>query len=153
MFKDFDIQKIAELIGGSFTGGLATGAFFGTLILIALGIFIVYWLYTSFVWVTIAKKLKHKKEWLAWIPFARTAMILELGGFNWQWVFLWLIPILGWIALFILGVICSWRIYEKRNYPAWLALIPILGFAGGEISSLASIANLIILGFVAWKDR
>jgi|TARA_Y100000310_G_scaffold256634_1_gene264470 hypothetical protein len=34
------------------------------------------------------------------IPFANSAMRLQLGKkFHWAWVFLYLIPIIGWIAI------------------------------------------------------
>jgi hypothetical protein len=73
-------------------------------------------------------------------------MILELGKFNWALVFLYLIPILGWIAIFILLIIAKWRIFEKRRYPGWLSLFIL-------IPKLGSLAHAIILGFVAWKDK
>ncbi|MBI2004437.1 hypothetical protein HYS72_03155 [Candidatus Pacearchaeota archaeon] len=52
----------------------------------------------------------------------------------------------------MLLIIAHWRIFEIRNYPGWLSLIPLAGiipFLGG----LAGIASLIILGFVAWKAQ
>jgi hypothetical protein len=115
-------------------------------------IVIVLYVYTALVWMTIAKKLKHPHPWLAWIPIANAAMILQLGGFHWAWVFLILIPILGWIALFILSIIATWNIYEQRKYPGWLALISLLGFIP-FVSWIANIANLVIMGLVAWMDK
>ena len=114
-------------------------------------IFLIVWIYTSFAWISIAKKLKHKKPWLSFIPFARGAMILQLGSFNWAWIFLWLIPGPGWIAIIILNLISRWRIFQKRNYPGGLSLIklgsliPVIGWA-------FEIASLAILGLVAWKE-
>jgi hypothetical protein len=118
-----------------------------------LAIFLVYWIYTALAWSKIAKKLKYKKDWLAWIPFARTGMIFQLGGFHWAWAFLWLVPVLGWAAVYVLGIICNWRIFEKRKYNGWFALILVLAVLGEGIGSLAGVAYLIILGFVAWKER
>jgi hypothetical protein len=109
------------------------------------------YVYNSLVWQTIARKLKHPYPWLAWIPFANISLILQLGEFHWAWVFLILIPILGWIALGVLMIISCWRIFEKRGYPAWLSLIPILGVIP-FIGSVTGMAFLIILGFVAWRD-
>lgn len=126
-------------------------------ILLALGTFILVFFLAIYVYyalalMTIGKKLKHKNPWLAWIPFANISMLLQLGGFHWAWVFLILIPILGWIALAILVIIATWKVYEKRGYPGGLALISL---ASGIpwIGVLASIANLIVLGFVAWVDK
>ena len=118
------------------------------IILLVAGIYV----YTSLARMTIAKKLKHKMPWLAWIPFARTSLILQLGGFHWAWVFLVLLPIFGWIALAVLMFISFYRVYEERKYPGWLALIPLFSLAPA-VGGLAHIAHLIILGFVAWKDR
>lgn len=137
-----DYQTILTSAGFGFLAGLSL-AFI--LIILAL-IFIVLYVYTSLAWMTIAQKLKYKNAWLAWIPFANGAMILQLGGFHWAWIFLVLIPILGWIPLFVLMVIATWRIFEKRKYPGWFSLSMIIPKVGG-------ILYLISIGFVAWEDR
>lgn len=126
------------------------GGFVGALI--ALGIvalFIVLvalYVYHSLAWMVIARKLKHKRPWLSWIPFASTAMRLQLGGFHWAWVFLYLIPIFGWIALLVLLIISYWRVFEKRKYPGWFSLSVI-------IPKIGWIVYLVIIGLVAWDDR
>ncbi len=141
---------------GNFSDAIVAAPVLGALI--GLGVAIIFlilaafYIYTSFVWVSIAKKLKYKNSWLAWIPFARWAMILQLGDFHWALVFLALIPVLGWIALWILLIIATWRVFEKRKYPGFLALLPVLGFLP-VIGWLANPAYLILLGFVAWKNR
>jgi hypothetical protein len=120
--------------------------------IIALGVAIVmllliaFYVYTSLAWWTIAKKLKYKKAWLAWIPIANLAMKLQIGGFHWAWVFLILIPILGWIALFVLIIIATWKIFEKRKYPGWFSLSIIIPKVGG-------ILYLIAIGVVAWGKK
>ena len=65
------------------------GIFLAFFILLIIGI----WIYSSFAYMEIAKKLKYKYPGLAWIPFARGAMILQLGGFSWALIFLLLVPI------------------------------------------------------------
>ncbi len=138
----------------SFAGGATGGAFFGALVALgivaAIVLFAAFYVYTSLAWMTIGKKLKYKRAWLAWIPIANGAMILQMGGFHWAWIFLVLIPILGWIALGVLAVIAIWRIFEKRKYPGWLALVPLLGFVPA-LEFIASVAFLVILGIVAWR--
>lgn len=120
--------------------------------LLALGILLIvsliaaFYIYTSLAWMRIAKKLKYKHPWVAWIPVANWAMILQLGGFHWAWIFLILIPILGWIALFVLCIIAHWRIFEKRKYPGWFSLSLI-------IPQVGLILYLIAIGFVAWQDK
>jgi|TARA_Y100000310_G_C20441798_1_gene696484 hypothetical protein len=122
---------------------------FGVLAMLGVFMFLVIaalYVYSSMAWMTIAKKLKYKRAWLAWIPIANLAMMLQLGRFHWAWVFLVLIPLFGWVALGVLVIISTWRIFEKRKYPGWFALSIIIPSIGGTL-------YLIIIGFVAWKDR
>lgn len=130
---------------------LAFGAISATLIIIVLIVLLALYIYNALAWMTIGKKLKYKYPWLAWIPFANISMILQMGGFHWAWVFLVLIPILGWIALFVLVIIATWRIYEARKYPGWLSLLGVVFFIP-KIGGLFTIANFVVLGLVAWKD-
>jgi len=133
----------------SFTGGLAggvIGGLFAGLVIAAIIFGIVLYAYFALAWQTIGKKLKYKKSWIAWIPIANLAMILQIGGFHWAWIFLILIPVLGWIALFVLLIIATWRIFEKRNYPGWFSLSMIIPKVGG-------ILYLIAIGFVAWGKK
>jgi len=135
------ITKSSDFFGGAIFGGLLLlGILF---ILIIIGFIYVY---SSWAWMTIAKKLKYKKAWLAWIPIANGAMILQLGGFHWAWIFLIFLPILGWIPLFVLIIIATWRIFEKRKYPGWFSLSMVIPKLGGLV-------YLVIIGFVSWKDR
>jgi hypothetical protein len=119
--------------------------------LIALGavfvfaLFLMFYVYTAWAWMAIANKLKYKYSWLAWIPFANLAMILQLGGFHWAWMFLILIPLVGWLVLWVLLIIATWRVFERRKYPGWFSLAMIIPRFGTMI-------YLIIIGFVAWKD-
>ncbi|HKL24189.1 MAG TPA: hypothetical protein VJ912_02545 [Candidatus Nanoarchaeia archaeon] len=140
----------------AFLGGALSGVALGIAILVIVLGFLAYWVYTSFAWMTIAKKLKYRYPWLAWIPFARTSMIFELRGFHWALVFLYLVPILGWIAILVLTIVSSWYILEKRKYHGWLSLllaISSLPILGESLMSLASIGWLVVLGLVAWKDK
>ncbi|MFA5174052.1 MAG: hypothetical protein WC438_02630 [Candidatus Pacearchaeota archaeon] len=144
--KEFSDAMLGGLTGGMF--GVLAGIAIGILILIFLALYV----YTSFAVMTIGKKLKYKKSWLAWIPIANLAMILQLGKFHWAWVFLIVVPILGWIPLMVLLIISGWKIYEKRKYPGWLSLLPI-GTMIPAVGWIFSIANLVVLGLVAWADR
>jgi hypothetical protein len=125
-----------------FLGGtlLAAGIFIAFLFLI--GIYI----YSSLAWMTIAKKLKYKYPWLAWIPIANIVMMLQLGGFHWALIFLIVIPIIGWIGLFVLVIVSTWRIFVKRGFPGWFSLSIIIPEVGGLL-------YLIAIGFVAWYKK
>ena len=132
--------------GGSLVAAIAAMSALVMLLILAL------YVYNSLALVTIGKKLKYKYPWLAWIPVANGAMVLQMGGFHWAWIFLVLVPVLGWIALGVLGIISFWRIFEKRKYPGWLSLVLLLGFIP-MLGSLAGIAFLVVLGLVAGKNR
>ena len=137
-------QKFGQDAVNAFSVG-ALGILIGLAITAVIILLLAFYVYTSLAWYTIGRKLKYKHSWLAWIPIARWAMILHIGNFHWAWIFLILIPILGWIALFVLLIIATWRIYEKRKYPGWFSLALILPNLGGVL-------YLIVIGFVAWKD-
>lgn len=144
-------MALIETIQNAILGG-ALGAFIAAFVVLFILILVAIWIYTSLAWQTIGEKLKHKNAWLAWIPFARTALVLKLGKFHWAWVFLYLIPIIGWTILAVLSIIARWRVFEIRNYPGWFALIPLAGIVP-LLGGLAAMVSLIILGFVAWKDQ
>jgi len=132
-----------EVIAGLFFAGIA-GFFALAVILFFAG----YFIYLGLVWSKIGKNVGYDKTFLAWIPFARTALILEVGGFHWALVFLYLVPILGWGALFVLRMIATWRVFEKLQYPGALALIPLTDLF---LRGIGGIAHLVVLGFVAWR--
>jgi len=137
----FSTENMTDVMASGIIGAvIAIG------VIIAILVFIAIYIYYALAWQTIARKLKFKKAWLAWIPIANWTMILRLGGFHWAWIFLILIPIAGWIALFILCIISHWRIFEKRKYPGWFSLSMIIPKVGG-------ILYLIAIGFVAWADK
>ncbi len=79
----------SAVVGGMLGTLIAFGILFVIVILSAL------YVYHSMAWMSIAKKMKFKKTWLAWIPLTDLAMRLKLGKFHWAWIFLILIPIAG----------------------------------------------------------
>jgi len=126
--------------GGAIASLIVVGIFLAIILSVA------FYVYFALAWMTIAKKMKYKHPWLAWIPIANCAMILQIGGFHWAWIFLFLVPIVGWIALFVMFVIATWRIFEKRKYPGWYSLSLVIPKVGG-------ILYLIVIGFVAWNKK
>jgi hypothetical protein len=126
--------------------------FLAGMIVLAIIVGVALYVYMALALQTIGKKLKYKNPWLAWIPIANNAMLLELGGFHWAWIFLLLIPFAGWVAIAVLVIISLWKIFEKRNYPGWLALLPVLSVIP-VVGIFAGLAYLVVFGMVAWKDR
>jgi len=138
-------EGFQELMQNSSSNVFKLGVF-GLGIAASLIIMLAVYIYSAMAWMTIARKLKYKYPWLAWIPIANIAMVLQLGGFHWAWTFLIVIPIIGWLALLVLCIIATWKIFVKRNYPGWFSLAMIIPQVGG-------ILYLIAIGFVAWKDK
>ncbi len=139
-----DCLASQPFVGSFFGGFMGIMVAFG--ILLMLGLMAAVYVYHALAWMTIARKLKHKYPWLAWIPLASTAMRLQLGKFRWEWIFLVFIPFFGWIALWVMTIIVHWRIFEKRKYPGWFSLAVI-------IPQIGWLFYMIIIGFVAWEDR
>lgn len=132
---------VSDVFVGGVLGGLIA---FG--ILIAIIAIAAFYVYHALAWMTITRKLKYKDPWFAWVPFLSTAMRLQLGGFHWAWTFLYLLPVIGWIALWVLLIISHWRIFEKRKHPGWFSLSIIIPKVGG-------ILYLVAIGLVAWQDK
>ena len=130
-------------MGDFFAGGIISAFIILGIILLVL-IFIAIYIYHALAWSAIAKKLKYKRHWLAWIPFANIAMILQIGGFHWAWIFLLVIPFFGWLAVLVLVIMALWKIFEKRKYHGWYSLSLV-------IPKVGIVLYLVAIGFVAWK--
>jgi hypothetical protein len=140
------LQTVPEW-AGAMIGGAVLGSALAALGFLAFIIVIAVYVYLAFVWMTIARKLKYKKPWLAWIPVANVFLLPILAKKEWYWGLLLFVP----VANVVFGIMWMWVIFERRRYPGWLSLIPLLVFVP-FISGLAHLAFLIIQGFVAWKD-
>jgi len=154
-----DITGIAALLGVGFIVVLTIFLLLGAAL----------YIYQSLAWQSIAKKLKYKKPWLAWIPIANFFLLPILAKKKWTWGLIVLIPfillpfliipvvgfILYWLAIIfiiLMAIIWTWDIYEKRKYPGWLSLGPAFIFIP-IVNIIAFVAHFVILGFVAWYDR
>ena len=145
MVIEQQIIESSDIIASFFLGS-AIAAIIFSIFLIGLLIIAAIYIYFALAWQTIAKKLNFKRYWLSWIPIASWAMILHLGKFHWAWIFLILIPIFGWIALFVLLIIAHWRIFQKLKYPGWFSLSLIIPKIGLLLYGIA-------VGFVAWQRK
>ena len=87
----------------------------GAMIAFAVVLVVGLWIYTSFAYMEIAKKLKYKHPGLAWIPFARGAMILQLGGFNWALIFLVLFQYWDGLQLLFFSIFLNGEYLRREN--------------------------------------
>ncbi len=130
-----------EMLIGAFSGGIA-GAIIAIGVLFTVLSSIALYVYIALTWSTIAKKLKCKKYWLAWIPIANFFLLPLILKKKWTWGFMILVP----VANAVFFILWTWKIFEKRKYPGWLSLSVLVPKLGG-------ILYLIALGFVAWKNK
>ena len=106
---------------------------------------VVFWVYSSFAFMAIAKKAKDKMPGLAWIPgVGPTIVAFRSAGMPW-WPWLLLIgiviPFVGWIALLafaVFSVVWTWKLFEKIRKPGWWAILMLIPFV-----------NLVMMGIVA----
>ena len=68
-------------------------------------IFVGVYVYTALCLRSIGRKLKYNRNWVAWVPFLNGILLLELGGFHWAFIFLLLVPVLGWLVLGVFTII------------------------------------------------
>ncbi len=119
---------------------------------VAIGIYV----YSSFAYMEIGKKAKHKNPGIAWIPFVGKPLLTsQIAKMPW-WPVLFLlggififIPIVGvfiyyasMVAFTVFFFIWRWKAYEKVGHPGWFSLIfliPIVGY--------------VFLGIVAWSKE
>jgi len=113
-------------------------AFFFVFIIIGIAIYV----YNGFVLMTIAKKLKNPRPWLAWIPVANFFLLPQLAGQAWQYGFFIFLPLVNIVFL----IYWFWHILEKRKYAGALSLLILIPYLG-------VIAWLITIGIVAWHDK
>jgi len=123
------------------------GGFFAGFFALAFVLGLAFYAYWAWAMMTIAKKLGYKNPWLAWIPVANLFLIPILAEKKWPWGFLFFVPIVN----FVFMIIWMWKVYERRRYPGALSLI-WLGSLVPFLNMLAWIANLIVIGLVAWND-
>lgn len=139
------------MVNGDVASIAAAFALLGTFLIFLLLVFVGLYVYFAWAFMTIARKLKYKKAWLAWIPLAQFALFPILAKKKesaWPWVFILLVP----FANFVFMIIWTWKIYEYRKYPGALALISLASFIP-FLGFFAGIANLVVWGLVAWHDR
>ena len=100
--------------------------------------FLILYIYTSFAYMEIAKKLNHPNPWYAWFPILRDIQKFQLADMSPWFILLYLIP----IANTVISIIALMKICEKRGMDKFL------GFLG-----LIPIGNLILIGILAWKKE
>jgi hypothetical protein len=131
--------------------GLGAGALalIAALVVFLIILAIAVYIYSSFAYMGIAKKAKHKMPGLAWIPFVGPLIITSnIAKMHW-WPILLLIgfwiPFVGWIlqlVVFVFSIIWLWKTFAVIKKPEWWAILCII-----------PIVNLVLLGIAAWSKK
>jgi len=109
----------------------------GAFLMVFLGIFAVFYIYTALALQTIAQKTNTENGWMAWIPIINIVLMCNIAKKPVWWIILCLIPVVN-IVIFIL----LWMgIAEARNKPSWWGIMVII-----------PIMNIIMPGYLAWSD-
>lgn len=133
----------ADLATGVAAGGMA--AFLGAYMVFTVIIGLAIYIYMGIALMKIADKLSVPNGWMAFIPIANLYLITQLAGVPW-WtmlgVLLAFIPVIGYLASLALSIWWFWKICERLGKEGWW----------GIVISLVPIANLILIGMLAWGD-
>ena len=111
------------LVGGMFSAFLVVG--------------VAVYVYMALALQTIARKTNTKNDWLAWIPIANMALLLEIARKPLWWLLLLVIPLVNVVISIVVWV----AVAEARGKPSWWGLLMIVPGV-----------NLIVPGYLAWAD-
>jgi len=131
----------ATVMSGAAAGGLLALilGFFMVFFILAIGIY----LYSSFAFMSIAKKNNQETPGLAWIPYVGPLIVMYHASKAHWWPFivfgLAFIPFVNLVAA-VMGIIWLWKTFEAIGKPGWWALL-----------MLVPVLNIIILGVAAWS--
>jgi len=148
----FENSSVGDAFVGAMLGGFGGGALVAALISILWLLFlfmIAAYVYTSFAYMSIAKKARFKPAGIAWIPAVGPLIITsQTAKMPWWPILLMLgfgIPVIGSflsIALLVFSTIWLWKTFEKIRITNWFAIL-----------CLIPVVNLIILGIAAWSKK
>ena len=139
-------QSLSD-IGGA--GGVAAVlAILAAVFLFAVVASIVVYVYSSFAFMAIAKKVKYSTPGIAWVPAVGPLLITSKTAKMHWWPILLLIvfPIpyiggLAGLAVAVFSIIWLWKTFEVLKRPGWWAILCIIPIVG-----------LVMIGIAAWGD-
>lgn len=123
-------------------GGMAFLA--GYTVIVAIFAIAVY-IYFAIALMAIANKLKVANGWLAFIPVGNLYLLTQLAGVPWWTMLAFIlsfIPVIGPIAILAVTIWWFWNMSERLDKEGWW----------GVVIALIPIANLILIGLLAWGE-
>jgi len=157
-----DLSGIDTTTAAGALGGVL--AMLAAVLLVFLLVCIALYIYTSFAFMAIARRLKQSSPGLAWIPLIGPLIVIYRASKMhwWPWLLIigMIIPLINFIAAIVFGVFCiiwMWKTFAAVGRPGWWSLVPVIGqvlafipVIGQIISLIAMIASLILIGIAAW---
>lgn len=137
-----DYDEFEYSIDGAERAAATYTAIMALLLIPAIIVGVVTYIYTGITVSKIGKKLNYEKTWYAWVPVLNFVMLLELADMNPLLIFLGLIPVVNGIAGIVLTVMTMMKICEKLGMDKYLGLL-----------ALVPLANYLLLGILAWKKE
>lgn len=134
-------QNDPRVIGMSAAMGLAAV----TLVMLAILFFVAVYIYKSIALQTIAKKTKTKNAWMAWLPLADIALVLNIARIDLKWLFALLlifVPEIGWQLLCAGFAVAFAEIAKRLRKEYWVGIFMIV-----------PVVNLYVLGYLAWSKN
>ncbi|MEH3088987.1 MAG: DUF5684 domain-containing protein [Microbacterium arborescens] len=86
-----------------------------------------------------------EEPWQGWVPVLNVAAVLRLGGFSPWLVLVGLVPVLGWIALYVLVVVAAHRVGRDFGAGPGMTVLAALLFVVW--------ASILGLGPARWRGR
>ncbi len=114
-----------------------SAAALGGMLVMALLVAGIFYIYVSLALQTIAKKTQTENAWMAWIPIVNVFLMLSIAGKPLWWFILCLIPLVNIIILIVVWM----GIAEARSKPSWWGILTIVPFVG-----------IIVPGYLAWSE-
>ena len=137
------LEKVATALAG-----LSLGLIFALVMLVVLLIAAIY-VYTSWAFMSLARKARVGPARLAWVPLVGPAILMSKAAKMPWWPILFLIgiliPFIGgffYIAFLVFFILWLWKTFELVKKPGWWSLFWILQPVG-----------LVFLGIVAWSKK
>ena len=109
----------------SYSSGSGVGA------VLELFFWLAVYIFCSYCFYTMLKKLNYANSWFAWVPILQNWAIFEAGDQSPWWIIGFFIPIVNFVA-FIFLIIAFVNMVKKLDKNPWLILlmlIPLVNFA------------------------
>lgn len=123
------LTKLATLLSGGFS-------------IISLISTIAFYVFSALTQQKVAQKLGFENTWHAWVPILNVVQLFKMGDKSPWLILLFIVPVLGWLALYVITIIVHCRIAEKLGYDKLMGLLILI-----------PVASFILWGMFAWGKK